>query len=108
MKYRHCKLCSLEYWKNRNETLHNDLFDLLDDTMNRLKSNGIEAFISEGTLLGSIREKNIIAWDDDMDISIYHKKNDYFFRKNIIFLRSVKKQAGGDAKCKINFAWPNA
>lgn len=43
---------------------------LLADLCELLYQKGITFFISEGTLLGYIRHKEIMPWDDDLDISI--------------------------------------
>ncbi len=42
----------------------------------------IEYFIFYGTLLGIVREKNIIKHDDDIDFMVNHKSKKKFIKKN--------------------------
>ena len=49
---------------------------LLNKIMNQFK---IDYWLSEGTALGAIRDKAIIPWDDDVDISFM-----YSFRENFV------------------------
>ncbi|SDK92649.1 LicD family protein [Pedobacter sp. ok626] len=43
---------------------------MLNDLSGLFNENGIDFFISDGTLLGYVRHRQIMAWDDDIDLSI--------------------------------------
>lgn len=56
-----------------NKTLRNlqlTELDMLLDVVNVCDSNGITYYLSSGTLLGAVRHKGFIPWDDDIDIEI--------------------------------------
>lgn len=42
--------------------------EILDDVTNFCKEHGLRYFLAYGTLLGAIRHKGYIPWDDDIDI----------------------------------------
>jgi phosphorylcholine metabolism protein LicD/GR25 family glycosyltransferase involved in LPS biosynthesis len=65
------------------------LYQMLYDTHNILKNNGIKYFIDGGTLLGAVRHKGIIPWDDDIDIGIMQTD-----RTKFLSLRSDFKKCG--------------
>ncbi len=42
--------------------------DLLNELLEVCKANGLQVFADSGTLLGAIRHKGYIPWDDDIDV----------------------------------------
>ncbi len=51
------------------------------ETINILKKNNIKYWLCQGTLLGIIRDKDLIPWDHDIDIAIWQ---DNFIKEKII------------------------
>ena len=62
--------------------IHKLLFFLLKNFKSICKINSIDYWLDFGTLLGSIRHKSFIPWDDDADVGML--KNDIIKLKNIL------------------------
>ena len=55
---------------------------LLQVLCNTLDENKIEYFVDGGTLLGAVRHRDVIPWDDDADIGILEK--DFYKLSNVL------------------------
>ena len=58
--------------------LHDRLFETLCLVDDICKKENVPYFLDGGTEIGSVREKDIIPWDDDVDIKIMRKDYDSF------------------------------
>ncbi|MFI3211743.1 MAG: LicD family protein [Eubacteriales bacterium] len=61
---------SLNVDKNKFKKVQNRLLEMAKEVTTILDNNKIEYFIFYGTLLGAVRHKGFIPWDDDFDIYI--------------------------------------
>lgn len=57
------------------EELHEILYDILCAVDDACKAENVPYFLASGTMLGAVRHKDIIPWDDDIDICVW--KQDY-------------------------------
>ncbi len=72
--------------KNRD-----DAIKMLQAVDSVLKEFNIDYYLDFGTLLGAVREKGFIPWDDDMDISICNEKD---YHKIPEVLKVIAKRYG--------------
>ncbi len=54
--------------------------EILIETNKICRNHNIKYFIICGTLLGAVRHKGFIPWDDDLDIAMHRKDYDYFLK----------------------------
>jgi len=60
--------------KNISEKHSLHLYQMMKDIHEILVNHGITYWVDFGTLLGTVRHKGQIPWDDDLDISLFDEK----------------------------------
>ena len=63
------------------ERLYLTLLELYDELKRICEVLNIDCFAVDGTLLGAIRHKGFIPWDDDMDFGMFREEYDVFFER---------------------------
>lgn len=64
--------------KLSNTEIKQTIFDILCSFSEYCDAHGLQYFLSGGTLLGAIRHKGFIPWDDDVDVLMPRKDFDAF------------------------------
>ena len=75
------------------------LYQIMYDTHQIFKKNGVKYWADGGTLLGAVRHKGVIPWDDDLDIGILSKDISKFLNLEKQFSRC------GYSICKVWFGY---
>ena len=55
------------------------LFDFSKSIIKLIEKNGLNYFITSGTLIGAVRHGGFVPWDDDIDICMMRKDYEQFF-----------------------------
>ncbi len=62
--------------------VHGILLDIAKEFHRICEENNIPYYMQGGTMLGAVRHKGFIPWDDDMDFGV--SRNDFYRLKNIL------------------------
>lgn len=64
--------------KDTLEKLHKTELEILDEFVRICKKYNLQYFLMGGTLLGAVRHKGFIPWDDDIDVGLQRKDYEKF------------------------------
>ena len=81
------------------------MLSVMDEIDAFCRENGLTYFLVGGTLLGAVRHKGFIPWDDDMDIGLPRKDYERLIRE---FRSGSGKVRVFDFRNKEDYFWPSA
>ena len=92
------------------DEIHNLLLELMVEFDDLCKKNNIDYTLHGGSLLGAIREKGFISWDDDFDVAMTRVEFDKLLKviegssltKEYLIVGDIKKQF---RNAKNNLVW---
>ncbi len=90
--YRNQDIVPIEMFESsekRQEYIHRHLIEMLELITKIFREFRIPYFVHSGTLLGVVRENNIIPHDDDIDIAVYPQDKEFLLSKE--FNEEIKK-----------------
>lgn len=84
------------------KTIH-ILYKMFYDIHNTLLRNNVPYIASGGTLIGAVRHKGIIPWDNDIDIAVYEKDVPIILSKS--FKNEMKKKNCNVVDTRKRMGW---
>lgn len=70
----------MEYTEENLQKLHSVEIEITKEILRVCRENNLEIFAHGGTLLGAIRHKGFIPWDDDMDFAMMRDDYEKFLK----------------------------
>ena len=81
------------------------MLEIMDEIHEFCVSNNISYYLIGGTLLGAVRHKGFIPWDDDMDIGLLRRDYEYLLQNFKSKSGNVEILHSGNMK---NYIWSSA
>jgi len=75
-----CTAKPIKMSDEQEKALKNTMLELMCAMHEICENNGINYYLIAGTLIGAVRHKGYIPWDDDVDIMMFRKDYDRFFK----------------------------
>ncbi len=75
---KHCDITALKPADGELRDIQLKVLEFAKNITNEISENGIQYFLLHGSLLGAVRHKGFIPWDDDFDIGILREDFEKF------------------------------